>query len=457
MSELIFKRAIIHSQFELDRFSTGLDRLESYDYPSKSAGTRIKALRDKLKCCSENLAEIENDYPDDPSGSIDRINSEYRKLLAYRMQLEILDRARSDEVPWSLVPSIESISNRMMPDRDVLLTSTPEMTYMVQWDPGDSKSDITVYLPKLHRSNAFLHILIGHELFHPLVYDFISREGKNVLPAIRDECKDECKKTSPGDFTLFDSARLDQAVNMSLNAWETGLTELMCDMGAASLFGPAALWSLSAFASTYDQDHEISGDTCFYPTWKTRLKIVLSFLENQGKLDTDGKVETHISKLIALLRAPHYETKLDCHANEIERSLKNEALNCSKPTPPNKDPYIAIAYRQISSSLAKAQGEIQSITTGFGDSWSEYLDEIPKLLRRLALNVPPSEIIEPRERKSKPAHFTSIVNASWIERLVQESKGSLSVETYQLLNRLTLKAIEDSEIKKEYLKWSSTK
>lgn len=457
MTELIFKRAIIHSKFKLDRFSIYLDRLEGYDYPSKSAGTRIKALRDKLKCCSGNLTEIENDYSDDSSGSIDRLNSEYRKLLAYRIQLEILDRARSDEVPWSLVPSIESISNRMMPDRDVLITSTPEMTYMVQWAPTDSKPDITVYLPKLHRSNAFLHVLIGHELFHPLVYDFISREGKNVLPTIRDECKDEYKKTFPNDFNLFDSTRLDQAINISLNALETGLTELMCDMGAVSLFGPAALWSLSAFASTYDQDHEISGDTCFYPTWKTRLKTVLDFLETQGTLDTHGKLKTHISKLTALLRAPHYEAELDCHANEIETSLRNEALNCSKPTPSNKDPYIAIAYRQISSSLRKAQGEIQSITAGLGDNWSEYLDEIPKLLRRLALNVPPSEIIEPPEKKSKPAHFTSIVNASWIERLVQESKGSLSVEIYQLLNRLTLKAIEDSEIKKDYLKWSSTK
>ena len=96
-----------------------------------------------------------------------------------------------------------------MPDRDVLITSTPEMTYMVQWAPTDSKSDITVYLPKLHRSNAFLHVLIGHELFHPLIYDFISREGKNVLPTIRDECKDEYKKTFPNDFNLFDSTRLD--------------------------------------------------------------------------------------------------------------------------------------------------------------------------------------------------------------------------------------------------------
>jgi hypothetical protein len=447
MSELIFNRAIIHSQFELDRFSTSLDRLEGYDYPSKSAGMRSKALRDKVRDCNERLSQIKKDYMDDPSGSLDLINSEYRKLLAYRMQLEILDRARSDEVPWSLVPSIESLSNRMMPDRNVLITSTPEMTYMVQWDTRDSKSDITVYLPKLHRSNAFLHVLIGHELFHPLIYDFIIDEGKNVLAAIRDECK----KTLPNNLPLFDAARLDHAINISLKAWETGLTELMCDMGAASLFGPAALWSLSAFASTYDQDHEISGDTGFYPTWKIRLNTVLGFLE------THENMKSRVSLLTTLLREPRYKNQFDLHANAIEESLKVEALNCFNPTLTSNDPYVAIAYREILNSLPKARDKIRSITADLGDRWSESLHEIPSLLSRLALNVPPSEIIDPEKNKSMPAQFTSILIASWIERLLLESENSLSVEKYQRLNRLMLKAIEDSEIKKEYLNWSSSK
>jgi hypothetical protein len=447
MNSFVFNRAVVHYQFEIDRFSTSLDRLDGYDFPSKHAQTRIKALREKLRACDENLESIKNDHQDDPDGATDRINSEYRKLIAYRMQLEILDRARSDEVPWSLVPSIENLSKRVMPNRDVLITSTPEMNYMVLWDPEDSESDITVYLPKLHRSNAFLHILIGHELFHPLVCDFIASEGKNVLTAIRDECS----KILTTSLPLFDTARLDHAINTSLNAWETGLTELMCDMGAASLFGPAALWSLSAFASIYNQDHEIGGETGFYPTWRNRLNTVLRFLESHEDM------KSRVAHLTDLLRDSRYKHQFDRHADAIEESLRNESLNCSNPTEPSNDPYISIAYREISNSLPKARDKICSITTGLSDRWTESLDEIPNLLGRLALNVPPSEIIISGTKKSAPANFTAILTASWIERLLLESENSLSVEKYQLLNRLTLKAIEDSEIKKQYLNWSSSK
>ena len=441
MKPFHFARALLHSQFELDRFASTLDRLEGYDYPSESANKRIHSLRINLERSKSALEKIEVDYPDDSDGASDRLNSEYRKLISYRNQLEILERAKSDEVPWSLVPSIEKLAEPLLPGRDLVITTTPQMTYMVSWPTDPIDTNITIFLPKLHRANAFLHILIGHELFHPVVTEFIKTERGKIAPAIRDACK----KLVPSGLPLFDPARLDQVVGHSLQAWETGLTELMCDMGAASLFGPAALWSLSAFSSTYDQDHEHGNRTAYYPSWRNRLKTVFEFLRDSE--DLPGRMVD----LVGQLR----DAKLLSHAMALEKALTDEASHCVSASLTFADPFVKIAYDQISKSLSAAREEIRLKTEKIDDRWTHVIDQIPHLLGRFSLNVPPSEIIEPGTLESKSASLTAIFMAAWLERLHMESTGNLKLAGYQLLNRLTLKAIEDAEIKKAFQQWRS--
>ena len=146
MLDFQFARGLLHAKYDLDRFQLSLKRLEAHDFPSASAKDRIKHLAKQLADTDAKLGSIEQDYAADPVGASDRLVSEYRKLIRNRSQLEVLERARSDEVPWSLVPSIEKLARQIMPSRELLLTTTPDMNYMVSWSPTAAHNFVTCLL-----------------------------------------------------------------------------------------------------------------------------------------------------------------------------------------------------------------------------------------------------------------------------------------------------------------------
>ena len=272
MTSQQFHRVLLHSQYELDRFDVALSRLSAYQFPSEVAKDLIAIQEQESKRATAALKAIVDDYSDDPAGASSRLNSEYRKLTKRRYYLDVLEKARSDEVPWSLVPSIERLASLILPNRKILMTTTPHMNYSVNW----SQPIVTLFLPKLHRANAFLHVLIGHELFHPAIGNFFPGEESIVSPKLRDECKKLLGMRDVPD--LFSQKRLDNILSYATEAWRRGLEELMCDMGAASLFGPAALWTISGLAASQDLDVEPSMDNQFYPPWRMRIKTVLEYV-----------------------------------------------------------------------------------------------------------------------------------------------------------------------------------
>ena len=228
-----FDRVLLHTRFELDRFDTALMRLEAYDFPSDVAQLSINVQKRESGKATASLAEIAADYEDDPEGAAARLVSEYRKVMGRRRVLEVVEKSRSDEVPCSLVPSVERLAASILPNRPVLVTTTPEMNYMISWSRSADQPVVTIYLPKLHRANAFLHVLIGHELFHPAIEAFFPSERAIIKPKLRDDCK-TLLESIHGKPDLFTPTRLDAVLNYALESWERGLTELMCDMGAAA-------------------------------------------------------------------------------------------------------------------------------------------------------------------------------------------------------------------------------
>lgn len=438
MEQFQFSRALLHILYDLDRFKLSLQRLSSQDFPSNSITGRIKHLESAIVDTEKKLESIEKDFSLDPQGASDRLLSEYRKLVQNRQQLEVLNRARSDDVPWSLVPSIEKLAEQLLPGKRLLITSTPDMKYMVGWAPNNAHPFVTVYLPALHRGNAFLHILIGHELFHPIVDTFVRNEQAKVEAGIRDECK---KLIGPTSQPLFDQQRLDQVVEFTLKAWNQGLTELMCDMGAVALFGPAALWSISSFASTRPLDSEPSPATQLYPSWRFRLRTAIEYLK-----DIDD-INTKASSLAEKLRKAGYPG----HAAALVKGIADEDRIATLPSNTIGNKLVRIAYDFIAASLAGAKSEIKRLSDTFPEKWTSCLEEVPALIGRLQLLVPPCEIIEPGKHKSKPARLAAILIACWIERL--NCEGNLPLEKYREICRLTLKAIEDSDLKSEFIEW----
>jgi len=436
-----FSRVLLHTRFELDRFERTLSRLEAHDFPSDVAKILIAGQKRESETADQSLAAIEADYEDDPEGASARLVSEYRKLMQRRRYLEVLEKARSDELPWSLVPSIERLAESILPGRRVLVTTTPDMNYMVSWSRTPDQP-VTVYLPKLHRANAFLHVLIGHELFHPAVDTFLPEERIVITPKLRDDCKQLLVKVD-GEPDLFSQNRLDAVLKYALEQWERGLTELMCDMGAASLFGPAALWTISGFAASQDLDVPPTPENQFYPPWRMRVKAVLDYivqvddgenlLVNVCKSLKNADLNDHVQAIINSLEAE----KGICTAEELAKHSFADTLTIK-------------VYEHVGESLERGRDFVKDVASKIADRWSNTFGQVSELLKRLALLVPPSELIDAGKQASNAASLSAIVLACWIERLLMEQNNSLGLSEYRRLCRLMLKAIEDAELKREF-------
>jgi len=439
-----FRRVLLHVRYELNRFQSALQKLESCEFPSSIALTLVEQQQAECRAASMDLDQIETDVNDDPDGSAARLVSEFRKMVSRRRYLEVLEKARSDEVPWSLVPSIETLSNQILPTYNVLITTTPDMNYMVGWGANSA----TIYLPRLHRANGFLHVLIGHELFHPIVTEFFVIEKPKYKPRLRDLCQKHLAKMGiPSD--LFFQQRLDALLDHATQQWEKAMTELMCDMGATALFGPAALWTLSGFAATQDMNSPPAQQFQYYPPWRMRIRVVLDFMEN--KLGS--------STLLENLSRQLQQAGLGDHATALAKSISDEQISfvtSELAQEPLRELSVQV-YDLVEECISDAGDFVLSKAKNFPNRWTETQDEVPVLLNRLLMHVPPSELLEGQKQESKAASMSGIVMACWLERLRLEDSGQLNLDTFRRLCRLMLKAIEDAELKRKFSDWASSK
>lgn len=441
-----FSRVLLHTRFELDRFGTTLSRLEAHDFPSCVAKLLIDLQKAESEKAQTVLNTIAADFDDDAVGAAARLLSEYRKIMQRRRYLDVLEKARSDEVPWSLVPSIERMAASLLEGRPVLVTTTPDMNYMVSWSRLPNQL-VTVYLPKLHRANAFLHVLIGHELFHPVVDGFFVHEKLIVTPKLRNECK-QLLATVHGEPDLFSQKRLDAVLTYAMEQWERGVTELMCDMGAAALFGPAALWTISGFAAAQDLDVPPTHENQFYPPWRMRVKAVFDYIM---QVEKGGPLLEQVVKGL-------HKAELTGHGDALMQSLSDENAICADDEiakRPFADPLTIKVYENVADSLVRGREFVQNAVKKMPERWPDTCEQIPQLLKRLALLVPPSELIEAGKHTSRAASLSAIVLTCWIERLVMERNNSLGLPEYRRLCRLMLKAIEDAELKREFADWGT--
>ena len=82
--------------------------------------------------------------------------------------------------------------------------------------------------------------------------------------------------------------------------------------------------------------------------------------------------------------------------------------------------------------------------------WIDTVGEVPVLLRSLEMLVPPGEIRTKEREIWRPASLSAIAQAGWIYQLRKEAQQSTSVDEFIRTCRLLLKAIEDSELKRQF-------
>lgn len=276
--------------------------------------------------------------------------------------------------------------------------------------------------PDIYKDNLIANSELAHEVGHFI--DDIDQITKRIFSTIKpdpEKLYQYIKKDTEGlDYLAIEriKAKTLKKWRYSANRW---ILELVCDLIALRLCGPAFLFALAELLLTKQYPDEADED---YPPAVMRLELLLEELDSIKFLDNIANMENKklIEELVGQIRE-HIKT-----FQNNEESILHETINSVKP-------------------LIKTQADIS--TRGFQYTPQKFATDVFQLLDRLKEYVPPCEI-----KRGTPADIISILNTGIIFRLTWKKYPppikieSIKDESYviQIINSLVTKAIELSVI-----------
>jgi hypothetical protein len=337
---------------------------------------------------------------------------------------------------------------KLVPGRSLITSCFDKFNYSIRRGEATTDSDPfdILFIPSVHRLDAFLHVEIGHELFHLLVGPFLAKEQTKVLGRLRRDCN----KYLTSGKTPLDRSRLDEMTELTRNVWRRAVEEIICDFGCASLFGPAALMASVSLFSSMNLDAPPS-PTRYYPPARFRWRKVVKIA-----FGADGSKSEYEDLLAALSVHEDLREHLESLRDFWQLALR-EISQTTDVKRIKADRITAIAYDGIDSSLRRGWKFVQEIVTSKGLSWAGSVKEIPFHLRNLSSNVPSGELRRTSDPCGEPSSLSAVINAAWINELRSRKQRSTSssiesVEDYLKACRLLLKSVEDAELKLTFKK-----
>lgn len=453
MNPFSFQRLRLIVYSESNNLEQRLLRLLSADYPSDQAPAFIKCLIEAIHAQLTDIAQIVDDHSLDPKGAEARLRSEHRKLMLRAPLLISIDNAQTRNVPWSLVPPIEALAQALLPGRSLLTSTTSDYNYQIQWSEVSQPTGLAQFnslsLPATHRLDAFLHVLIGHELFHPLLPPYLNKIQPDVVQRLRTSCSDFIKANPQGSGPLFEAGRMDLMVEVVRMIWRRAMEELLCDIGCGALFGPAALMAMQSFFASFNPDVE-PNEPDYYPPVRYRQRILI-----EEVLDKEpGK--SALAQLSAALRE---RPDLAGHATALDEQLTAARRDVSATTDLdmiNSEPLLRLAYHEVRNGMSEGASHIHGMATRISDLWSKTLPEVPEHIRNFRMHAPSGEIKAASDPLSRsPASFSAIAVAGWLHELyMAPAREKLPVtdvlRDHERSCRLILKSCDDAQIMKRY-------
>lgn len=400
-------------------------------------------------------------------------------------QLRYVEGARTERLPWSIVASFEALVATFLPEIRIMLRAMWHYNYAFHMnDQGasyrrylaeladyvpdvDLERDVLaefaqpfhiISFPSLEKKHILLHSLLGHEIGHLLVGRYLTsvREAQ-FIDRVKSEIDGLVDKNLEGfPAEEFKNPIRDQmfarSVQEALTFWRRALEELLADATGVILFGPAALFSTLEMAVQAGYDIAPSEETDHYPPWRLRLRKALEVLENHG---TWFPVPTELF--------PDADRALRVNARvQLIRSIVADDQDL-KPIQAN--PLAKLAYREVMADLTAG---VSFLTSDCDlDSRRPNPDELyarlPALIDRLDNFIPPNAF-EASLADSRVPGFDEILNTAWFHKVSLNPFDSESrqlkpeaVEIRDVINNLTLKAIEFAHLTEEYKKWTPSR
>ncbi|MFV1976001.1 MAG: hypothetical protein ACC651_09650 [Candidatus Scalindua sp.] len=373
--------------------------------------------------------------------------------------IEWLDNAHTEQTPRGLVQLLANLISRMNPGTKVVARPQAKNNYSIldlgkvlkrlveDYIPHSKQSSFSEYLsvpvklisfPRIQRDNILAHAIFGHELGHPIADDYLEQEKGD--PAHIEKHK-EIKKQVDGivqkklaNIDVDEGQKLvftTQTFDRILQIRKRALQELISDAVGIMIFGPSAFFACYELFWSGNLDAKPAHEE-WYPPSRMRLRLMLELME---KLDFPAKFNL-ISKV----------NNIDGYifaVNAFIDDVKQLVVTTSDQNGINLDPELKLAYDWMNESLKNAIEYATKKTKEVAFKSDEIFQQLPELLQRLEIGIPPNEVGDPEDPVIVDC-MSSLLSA-WLYKLqgVNPKTGeTLSDDEVDRLHQKTLSGIE---------------
>jgi hypothetical protein len=502
------ERQLKLAYFHLHHLRELIKRAEVREFPSESPlallhliGTITDKLDDKLTACGNRLKHpVAGESVENLRRKIWVIATAGTRLVAL---IRYVDAATVENVPWGLVGQFRRLCERMDPNLHIIIRPRwsffhdhfPIKLMLKQATMRDPDIDailtiqpfyLILSFPRAERNNMLQHAVWGHEVAHVLQQILVQglpetlKTDETVPPPdeltlssqLAHQITIPKEKLNPLLLQIQREFLIIPEVNEDHDAYEEMMsviynqvvktltdwvTEIVCDLLAIRLFGPAMLF---AFSEIVESLHDLARSSDSHPSPAFRMRLMIEQLHTLGFIDPDASpnrwggygpvIDREIKRIQDLCSASHgnEESHQSDRATQIRFRIVTEALD--------------------DATLDKIRRFINGIKKDYFLDADKLEAEVPSLVGYLEQGIPPNKA-ELTSDDPEPVSLPAIVNAGWIFwlELLQHSGidgldvwtsshpsqcGTLDTLTSQRerLNELVLKAIEASEIQHEY-------
>lgn len=379
--------------------------------------------------------------------------------------LTFFDNAHTAQTPRGLIEIVGQLMRKLQPDSQLMVWPQAEFNYSIRDILPPLKTSTKYFLPeaefhqvfgrfngalnlvsfpRIERDNVLLHATLGHELGHPIADKFLASEkgtksyNEGLHRAVQRLVGPAGETGSEPDMALN---KLAPEITRLLKLRTRGLQELISDCVGALLFGFSAIFAAYDVLTVNGID-ALPDDRYMYPPRRFRLRLQYKIADKAGHVRA-------IKSLRGVNRAlARTTTKFMNHLEDLihgDHDLKELKT----------DHVIEIAYDWISETL---DGAIEFAIREVGNlafAVNQVEDEVPELIKRIDLGLPPNEIGRPPA--AHPVDWRSAILAAWLYRLHGKKLGGndrgrpMTASDLDNLNRHTLKAVEYTTLQKRYV------
>lgn len=434
-----------------------IDELSVSDYPAATPNQVIKFLQDFL-------AVIDGEISKAASEDKLRVLSQLTQGLGAFVQW--LDNAHTGQTPRGPVHLLKDMMDGLAPGSRVIASPGADYNYSIldlgqhisglvqKFVPLSKQPDFAdhvakpiklILFPRIERDNVLTHAIFGHELGHPIATEFLDAEAKapafSASQTTIQQQVDAFVTAQPNTSSLDATQKLNLVtglVRMVLEIRKRALEELISDAVGILLFGPSAFFAMLEVFWVGNWDSPPKHDS-WYPPSRMRIRMGLQLLDDLGwpqaidQMRSDGVAGACAEAAHEFLNEARVlvATNTDEQAIDGEPGLKF-AYDWMRGTFPEA---IAFSKQRVDANAFKA----------------DKIADLPGLIERLQLGVPPNEIGDPLDPVT--VDYRSALFAAWtfkLRGLNPSLSEPLSARETDRLNQNTLRAIEYILLQEDY-------